>query len=98
MIKESGEIKARQKTPREAWLRFSELKEKFSEMSRALENRLMDVGKLKEGLEKNKLAERMNRVSREEKRIEDKERELEAKMRSGKKLTTDDLLALQRAS
>lgn len=98
MIKVSGEIKARRETAKEAWLRFSEFKEKFSDMNTALENKLMDVGKLKEALEKKKLVERMSRVAREERRIEDKERELEAKMRSGKKLTTDDLLALQRAS
>ena len=98
VIRLSREIDEKKKLAKESWQRFSGLKQKFIGLDEALKEKLASLGNLAGELEKKRTEKVLASQAREEKRIEQKEKELEEKMKSGRKLTNDDLVALQRSS
>ena len=90
--KNVGELKAKEE---EAFSKFVEFKKVFSEKNRVLKEKLESMGKIRTEINKFQLEEDEKRKLEEAMLIKSKEQEIEEKIKSGRKLTTDDFLVFQ---
>ncbi len=90
--KNVGELKAKEE---EAFSKFVEFKKVFSEKNSFLKEKLESMGKIRIEISKFQLEEDEKRRLQEAMLIKNKEQELEEKIKSGRKLTTDDFLVFQ---
>jgi len=90
--KNIGEFKPKEE---EAFSKFVEFKKVFSEKNRFLKEKLESMGKIRTEINKFQLEEDEKRRLQEAMLIKSKEQELEEKIKSGRKLTTDDFLVFQ---
>ncbi|MBI2651532.1 hypothetical protein HYX01_03610 [Candidatus Woesearchaeota archaeon] len=95
VIKSSKEIDELKLKEDGAFKNFVECKKVFTETNNNLKERLDDINKIREKLNKFKLEEDEKRRLKESMLIKNKEQEMEEKIKEGKKLTTDDLLLFQ---
>lgn len=93
--KEIDELKAQE---REAYEKFKEYKKLFTEKNDELKKILQEADKLKEVLEEHNIALEEDKKKQEEKAVKEKAKEVNEKIKTGKKLTTEDLLVFQKAS
>ena len=78
--------------------KFAELKKAFNEANHLLKERLQEMGTIREKINQFRLEEDEKRKLEESLLIKSKEQELEEKIKSGKKITTEDFLAFQHAA
>ena len=78
--------------------KFAEFKKSFSEANHLLKERLKEMGQTREKINQFRLEEDEKRKLEESLLIKSKEQELEEKIKSGKKLTTEDFLAFQHSA
>ncbi|MEM4268287.1 MAG: hypothetical protein QXK37_05665 [Candidatus Woesearchaeota archaeon] len=86
------ELKEKEK---EAYAKFMELKNQFNEINRQLKEKLPELNALREEIEKHKIKVRTDRKEKERLTLEEKRDIAQTKLKTGQKLTTEDLLALQ---
>jgi len=79
----------------EAFSKFVEFKNIFNEKNRSLKEKLESMGKIRTEINKFQLEEDEKRRLQEAMLIKNKEQELEEKIKSGRKLTTEDFLVFQ---
>lgn len=96
MIKQSAEIDELKKKEEEAFGKFIEFKKKFNEINEKLKESLLELNRLNETANQHKLEAVKEKKEQEEKFLKDKEDLIEEKIRTGKKLTTEDLLVFQK--
>ncbi len=97
ILKGSREIDELEIKEEEAFKNFSESKKKFNDANRALKENLIMMGAIREFINKFKLEEFKKRKLKESMLIRTREQEVEEKIKSRKKLTTEDFLAFQEA-
>ncbi len=85
-------IKTKEKS---AFEKFMEFKKKFNEVNEQLKNRLPEMNKLKEEADKYNLESKKKKKEKEEQFLKSKEDIVKEKIKTGKKLTTEDLLVFQ---
>ena len=78
--------------------KFAEFKKFFNEANHLLKERLKEMGRTREKINQFRLEEDEKRKLEESLLIKSKEQELEEKIKSGKKLTTEDFLAFQHSA
>lgn len=96
MIKQSAEIDELKKKEEEAFSKFIEFKKKFNEINEKLKVSLLELNRLNETANQHKLEAVKEKRDQEDKFLKDKEDLIEEKIRTGKKLTTEDLLVFQK--
>lgn len=82
----------------EAFEKFQEFKTKFTEENEILKQKLIQLDELKELLKEHNVEVEEEQKAFEEKSIKVKAKEVNEKIKTGKKLTTEDLLIFQRAN
>ena len=98
MIGLSKEVDELKKKEKEAFGKFAEYKQRFSELNNQLKYELLKLKDIKEKLDIDK-KERINIIHEgEERTLKAKEEEVHEKIKNKKKLTTEDLLIFQRLS
>ena len=97
LIELSKKVDALRVEEEEAYKKFMELKNQFTEINGELKNRLVAIGESKDEMDELRVQSRKDRKQRENRLIEEKERQVSEKIKTGKKLTTDDLLVFQKA-
>jgi uncharacterized coiled-coil DUF342 family protein len=95
LIKEAEIIDQKKVLEKDAHLKFLSFKKKFQDTSFALKEKLREIAGLKSMIDKQKLDNDKKRKQARVEMIKSKELELEDKIKSGKKLTTDDLLVFR---
>jgi uncharacterized coiled-coil DUF342 family protein len=95
VISESKNVDGLKAKEEEAFSKFVEFKKVFSEKNRFLKEKLESMGKIRTEISKFQLEEDEKRKLEEAMLIKNKEQELEEKIKSGRKLTTDDFLVFQ---
>lgn len=95
IIKNSKEIDELKVKEVEALKNFVDSKKNFNAINDKLEDKLSDMGKIKNKINKFRLKEDEKRRLKESMLIKSKELEIEEKIKEGKKLTTEDFLAFQ---
>jgi len=90
--KNVDELKAKEE---DAFSKFVEFKKIFSEKNRFLKEKLESMGKIRIEINKFQLEEDEKRRLQEAMLIKSKEQDLENKIKSGRKLTTEDFLVFQ---
>ncbi|MBL7055882.1 hypothetical protein ISS07_03150 [Candidatus Woesearchaeota archaeon] len=95
IIVESKLINNLKKEEKEALKKSFDLKKKFNSINSEIKEKLASMTKLKEHINKFQLEDQERKKLKETEFIQKKEQEFEAKIRSGKKLTTEDLLIFQ---
>lgn len=90
--KNVDELKAKEE---DAFSKFVEFKKVFSEKNRFLKEKLEIMGKIRTEINKFQLEEDEKRKLEEAMLIKGKEQEIEDKIKSGRKLTTEDFLVFQ---
>ncbi len=81
----------------EAYKKFFEFKQQFTDANNKLKEKLIDLNELYQKLGKEKEEKKEERKQQRRKTLRQKEHEVNEKIRKGEKLTTDDLLVLQGA-
>jgi len=97
IIKSSKEIDELKIKEEEAFKNFLNLKKDFNNINNKLKEKLSDIGIIREKINKFKLEEDEKRKLKEITLIKNKEQEIEEKVKTGKKLTTEDFLVFQEA-
>jgi len=97
LIKNSKEIDELKVNEEVAFKKFVDSKKNFSEINNKLEEKLGKMNDIRSKINKFQLEEDEKRKLRESIIIKSKEQEIEEKIKTGKKLTTDDFLAFQEA-
>lgn len=97
IIKNSKEINNLEIKEGEAFKNFLDFKKKFNTINGGLEEKLSQMNKVRGKINKFKLEEDEKRKLEEGMIIKSKEHEIEEKIKTGKKITTDDFLAFQEA-
>ena len=82
----------------EEFSNFVEFKNIFNEKNRSLKEKLESMGKIRTEINKFQLEEDEKRRLQEAMLIKNKEQELEEKIKSGRKLTTEDFLVFQESN
>ena len=95
VISESKNVDELNAKEEEAFSKFVEFKKLFSEKNRFLKEKLESMGKIRTEINKFQLEEDEKRKLEEAMLIKGKEQELEEKIKSGRKLTTEDFLVFQ---
>ena len=95
VISESKNVDELNAKEEEAFSKFVGFKKLFSEKNRFLKEKLESMGKIRTEINKFQLEEDEKRRLHEAMLIKNKEQELEEKIKSGRKLTTDDFLVFQ---
>ncbi|MBI2523317.1 hypothetical protein HYW19_02935 [Candidatus Woesearchaeota archaeon] len=90
--KNVDELKAKEEG---AFLKFVEFKKVFNEKNSMLKDNLKSMDKIRAEISKFQLEENEKRRLQEAMLIKNKERDIEDKIKSGKKLTTEDFLVFQ---
>ncbi|MBS3097910.1 hypothetical protein J4209_03905 [Candidatus Woesearchaeota archaeon] len=75
--------------------KFIGLKRKFNEINEKLKEKLLEMGKLKEEVDKHKTETKKKMKEEEDKILKDKEEFVQEKIKKGEKLTTEDILVFQ---
>lgn len=88
-LKEEGEA---------SFKKFADFKKAFSEANHLLKERLKEMSQVREKINQFRLEEDEKRKLEESLLIKSKEQELEEKIKSGKKLTTEDFLMFQHSA
>ena len=97
IIKDSKETDKIKLSEEEAFKNFLDFKKKFSTINNELKEKLSQIGEVRNKIKQFKLKEDEKRKLKESMLIKSKEREIEEKIKTGKKLTTEDLLVFQEA-
>jgi len=97
LIKNSKEIDELKVKEEEAFKKFVDCKKNFSEINNKLEGKLGNMNDIRSKINKFQLEEDEKRRLMESIAIKSKEQEIEEKIKTGKKITTDDFLAFQEA-
>ncbi len=97
LIKNSKDVDELKNREKEEFKKFSHYKKQFNEANNKIQEKLGKLNEIREKINKFKLEEDEKRKLRETKVIQSKEQEIEEKIKSGKKLTTDDFLMFQEA-
>lgn len=95
MISKSKEIVEVKKTQEDAFNKYKEYAEKFKEVNDKLKAKLGGLNKIREDIDEAKATSRDEKDKITKKKLDTLEKEVEEKIKSGKKLTTQDLLVLQ---
>ena len=95
IIEDSRSIDAIKLEEEDAFEKFSELKKIFNELNASLKEKLRHINDISLKVNKFRLEDDEKRKLNETAMISTKEQELEQKIKSGKKLTTDDFLLFQ---
>ena len=95
IILESKNVEELKPKEEEAFAKFVGFKKTFNEKNSILKEKLESMGKLRAEINKFQLEEDEKRRLQEAMLIKSKEQELEEKIKSGRKLTTDDFLVFQ---
>ena len=95
LIKTSKEIDKLEIKEEEAFRNFITFKKKFNDINRGLEKKLTEMSRVMEKINQFRLEEEEKRKLEESMIIKIKEQEIEEKIKTGKKLTTEDFLAFQ---
>ena len=90
--KETDKIELREE---EAFKNFVDLKKKFNTINNGLKEKLSQMNKVRNKINQFKLEEEEKRKLKESMLIKTKEHEIEEKIKTGKKLTTEDFLVFQ---
>ncbi len=98
LLEDSKEIDELKKKEEEAYKKFVEEKTKFKEINTQLKEKLKELQTIKESLEANNVALQEEEKINKEKTLKEKAKEVEEKISKRKKLTTEDLLIMQRTS
>ncbi len=72
------------------------MKKKFIEVNDKLKEKLVELNKLNEELKKHKLEVKELKERDEKEMLKSKEAEVQNKLKQGKKLTTEDILVMQK--
>lgn len=96
LITESKSIDNLKKAEEDAYNKFFESKKKFTELSQELKEKLKGVGNVKNKLEENSIELKEEKAKKDTKKLKEKAKEVEEKIEKKKKLTTEDLLIMQR--
>jgi|TARA_B100001971_G_scaffold214712_1_gene253776 uncharacterized coiled-coil DUF342 family protein len=97
IIKNSKEIDGLKTREGEAFRNFAKFKKNFNDVNNKLKEKLSEMNKVRGKINKFKLEEDEKRKLKETTLIKSKEQEVEEKIKTGKKLTTDDFLMFQEA-
>ena len=97
LIKNSKEIDGLRVKEEEAFKKFVDCKKNFSEINTKLEEQLGNVNDIQSKINKFQLEEDEKRRLRESIAIKSKEQEISEKIKTGKKITTEDFLMFQEA-
>ncbi|MBS3122313.1 hypothetical protein J4434_05525 [Candidatus Woesearchaeota archaeon] len=95
LIESSKIIKDLKKTELEAYDKFMVLKTQFTEVNAKLKEELKELNSIYEKLDMNKEELRGMKKERQKKTLDEKRKEVGEKLKLGKKLTTEDILAFQ---
>jgi len=95
ILKNSKDVDELKPKEREAFKNFTIHKKKFTEVNNNLKDKLKDMSTIREKINKFELEEEEKRKLKGSILIKSKEQEFEEKIKTGKKLTTDDFLAFQ---
>ena len=98
MLSLSKKISELRKKEREIFGQFSELKKEFLETNSMLKQKLLEANEVSKHEKEEHEKEDAEMKERQEKMLAEKEMEITEKIKSGKKLTTEDLLAFQGSS
>ncbi|RME52858.1 hypothetical protein D6783_03530 [Candidatus Woesearchaeota archaeon] len=96
LIKQSKEIDELRKKERELYEKFLAQKNTYNELNTQLKEKLAFIKAIKEKLKEQNVQVEKSRAEEEKKTIKERAKEVEEKMARGEKLTTEDLLILQR--
>lgn len=96
IINISEEIDKLKKNEEEAYEKFFEEKKKFSVLNNELKEKLKSLQELKKKLEKNQIELAEEKTKKDKMTLREKTKEVEEKISKKKKLTTEDLLVMQR--
>ena len=97
LIKNSKEIDGLRVKEEEAFKKFVDCKKNFSEINTKLEEQLGNVNDIQSKINKFQLEEDEKRRLKESIAIKSKEQEISEKIKTGKKITTEDFLMFQEA-
>ncbi|MBD3209239.1 hypothetical protein GF367_02365 [Candidatus Woesearchaeota archaeon] len=97
LLVDSKEIDELKKSEEEAYQKFFEYKTKFKDVNAELKPKLKELQAIKEELDSHNVALREEKQQREQKTLKEKAAEVEEKVKQRKKLTTEDLLVMQRS-
>jgi len=95
ILKNSKEIDELKPKEREAFKNFIKLKKKFTHINNKLKEKLSEMNNIREKINKFELEEEEKRKLKESMLIKSKEQEFEEKIKTGKKITTEDFLMFQ---
>lgn len=95
LIESSNLIKDLKKTEKDAYDKFILLKKEFTEVNAKLKDELKELNSIYEKLDMNKEELKGMKKERQRKTLDEKRKEVGEKLKLGKKLTTEDLLAFQ---
>jgi len=95
ILKNSKEIDELKPKEREAFRNFINYRKKFIGINNNLKKKLREMSTIREKINKFELEEEEKKKLKDSILIKSKEHEFEEKIRTGKKLTTDDFLAFQ---
>lgn len=97
IIKGSKEIDGLKIAEDDAFKNFANLKKNFSTINDSLKGKLSETGEIRSNINKFMLEEDEKRKLEESMLIKSKEQEIEEKIKTGKKITTDDFFLFQEA-
>ena len=95
LINASEQIRKLNTEEKEAFGKFIELKKNFGEINNSLKKELNDLNSLQSQISEIKQTKIEGQSNAQKKRLRDLEKDVEEKIKTGKKLTTEDLLIIQ---
>ena len=95
LLDNSNEINELKKAEKEAEERFLELKKEITDINTKLKQHLDALGKLYDKLNLDKTELKELKKEKIQKSLEEKRKEVDLKLKQGKKLTTEDIIAFQ---
>lgn len=95
LVGSSKEIDELRKLENEAFAKFSELKKKYIEASNDLRDKSKQLKELYAQLDMQKEAAKKDKESHQQVTLEEKRKQVDEKIKKGKKLTTEDIIAFQ---
>lgn len=95
-MKISKKITRLKRVQEDAFRRFIEFKNKFLDVQKKLKEKQKEIIPVREKMHSDREFRKKERNERENRILEQKEREVEEKLRSKRRLTTEDLIALQK--
>lgn len=97
VVKNSKETNKTEINEKEAFKNFAESKKRFNTINNRLKEKLIRMGEVRNKINQFKLEEDEKRKLKGDMLVKSKEQELEEKIKTGKKLTTEDFLGFQEA-